>query len=440
MFQLTLRGLLLLLVTGLFLAAMTFSTLFGWLAAAWLGLLLAIFLADWRLTPGPRAWVVERRHDERLSLAAWNRIEIVVRLRTGARALAAWARDEPPATFQIGESGLILPNGVRPGETQKFVYQVWPPRRGDYRFNDLHLRWESVLGLFRRQARFSAAETVKVYPNLVDVRKYDLLVRKNQLWELGLRQTRLLGAGTEFERLREYVPDDEYRRINWKATARRGKPITMEFQTERSQNLVALLDVGRVMRSPVGQVAKMDYAINAVLLLTYVATQKGDRVGVLTFADDVQQWLAPKTGKGQFHRMLELLYAVQGQPVEPDYDRAFGYFSTRQRRRSLVLIFTDLTGSLSTQSLVAQLSRLRRTHLPLLVTVSDPTVQRLARQTVSDSASLYERTVAENLLMERNLVLERLRRQGVLTLDVSADELTVAVINRYLELKARLLI
>lgn len=177
-----------------------------------------------------------------------------------------------------------------------------------------------------------------------------------------------------------------------------------------------------------------------MLLLAFVAAQKGDKLGLLAFSDKVQTWLAPRGGKGQFHRMLEQLYAVEGQPVEPDYQTAFGYFAAKQSKRSLVLVFTDLTGSISTETLVAQMSRLRERHLPLLVTVRDPTVQRLAQQPILDSSSLYQRTVAEQLLDERRLTLERLQRRGVLTLDVAADELSLAVINRYLELKARVLL
>jgi uncharacterized protein (DUF58 family) len=160
----------------------------------------------------------------------------------------------------------------------------------------------------------------------------------------------------------------------------------------------------------------------------------------MTFADEVQGWLAPRTGKAQFHRMLETLYKVQGQPVEPNYSAAFGYFAAKQRRRSLVLVFTDLTGSVSNETLVAGMIRLRRTHLPLLVTMRDPTVEAMARQPVEDTILLYRRTVAETLLAERDLILERLRNNGVLTLDVPADELSISLINRYLEIKAQELI
>jgi uncharacterized protein (DUF58 family) len=435
--QLTSRGFFLVLATAVWLALGVWLSWFIWIAAAWLVMALALLLADWRLTPTAADWELSRQHDNRLSLAAPNRVAVTVRLRRSLRPLTVWLRDEPPPPFRLEPPERILPGVAPVDQPITLDYTVYPPRRGNYTFGDLHLRWQSSLGLLRRQARFPASTAVKVYPNLVDVKKYDLLLRKNRLWELGLRQTRLLGSGTEYERLRDYSPDDEYRRINWKATARRGKPISVEYQTERSQSILALLDVGRMMRSPVGDIAKLDYAINAVLLLSYVAAQKGDRVGLLAFADQVQSWLTPRGGRAQFHRMLEQLYAVESQPVEPDYAAALSYLAAQHIKRSLVLVFSDLTGSLGLEALAAQLLLLRRRHLPLLVTMRDPTVQRLARQPVVDSASLYQRTVAEQLLDERRTVLEQLQRQGVLTLDAPANELSLAVVNRYLELKAR---
>lgn len=439
--QLTNRGILVLLTLTIPIALTAFGGEWRWwIAAIWLILLFALFFADWRLTPKPSAWGGVRHHDDRLSLAAENRVEIDIRLSRGYGPTSVWLRDDPPPTFGVEANQRLLAGTVHPGIPTQFVYLVRPPRRGDYHFGDIWLRWQSPLGLLRRQTRIPAAEPVQVYPNLVDVRKYDLMLRRNRLRDVGLRSVRNYGTGGEFERLREYSPDDEYRRINWKATARRGKPIATEFQTERSQNIMILLDVGRMMRSPIGDVAKLDYAINSVLLLTYVAARKGDKVGLLAFDDRVQTWIAPRSGKVQFHSMLEQLYALEGAPVEPEYTRAFAYLGERLRRHSLVLVFTELTNSTSTETLVRQLLRLRRRHLCLLVTVGDPTVQRLARQPIHDSATLYERTVAEEMLAERDLALQRLRQAGVLTLDVSADELSIAVINRYLDIKARQMI
>jgi uncharacterized protein (DUF58 family) len=438
--QFTPRLFLLILAAAPLLAATALWPGTVWVAAIYLLVLGVVAWADWRVSPAPGQWRLHRRHEERLSLAADNLVELFVTLDGPARPTRVWLRDTPPPTFRIVEGEPVLAGTVAAGETARFAYHLWPPRRGDYAFGDLYLRWESVLGLLRRQARFAAAAPVKVYPNMVDVRKYDLLLRRNRLWELGLRATRHLWRGQRVRTAARLHPDDEYRRINWKATARRGKPITMEFETERSQNIYVFLDVGRMMRSPVGEVEKVDFAINAVLLLAYVATQKGDRVGLLTFDDRVINYVAPRSGKVQFRQLMEQLYAVAAQPIEPDYQVVFSYFAARQHKRGLALVFTDLIGSVSTEALASQLVRMRARHLPLLVTVSDPTVQKLARQPIVDSQSLYERNAAEQVLQERRLVLERLRHHGVHTLDAPADELSVAVIDRYLAMKERLLI
>lgn len=395
------------------------------------------------MSPSPQDWAVKRSHDERLSLAVENPVAVTVTCRqwknrtlTADRAqIQIWLRDEPPLGFHRHATDYVLASSIAPNGTTTVRYSVIPPRRGDYHFGDIHLRWQTRLGLWRRQVTLATTDPVKVYPNLIDVRKYDLLLRKNRLWELGLRNTRLRGAGTEFERLRDYLPDDEYRRINWKATARRGKPISIEYETERSQQITVLLDVGRMMRSPIGDIAKLDYAINAILLLAYVASQKGDKIGLLAFADEVQCWVGPQGGKGQFHRLLEQLYAMESVAVEPDYHRAFSYFASKQNKRSLVLVFTDLTGSIGGDALLTQLIRLRQRHLPLLVTMRDPTVQKMAHTSVTEPATLYQRTVAEQLLEERQLALDKLTHRGVLTLDSPSDTLSLSVINRYLQLK-----
>ena len=317
------------------------------------------------------------------------------------------------------------------------MYYLRPLRRGDYRFGDISLRWRGPLGLVTRQGRVPAANPVKVYPNLLDVRRYDLLLRRNRLQEIGLRHSRLFGQGTEFERLRDYQADDDFRRINWKATARRQRPITVEYQTERSQNVMVVIDTGRLMQSPIAQIAKLDYVINSALLLAYVVTGKGDKIGLMTFADDVLHYLSPKSGKGQFYRMLEQLYAVEAQPVEPDYRRSLSYLAGKQRKRALVVIFTDLSGGMSMRSLVSQAALLAKRSLPLVVTISEPDIHAAAEQTPHDSLSTYQRMVAAQMLADRQLALQDLQRQGVLTLDVPANQLSMAVINRYLELKGK---
>lgn len=435
--HITIRGILLLLLAAPIIGAATWASALEWVAGLYVLLVLGLFGLDWRSAGKVTRFDIARQHDTKLSLGAENPVQLSVRNRS-PRPAKFWLRDEPPDVFTIEQrlfSGLIPPR-----QSWQTTYHVRPLQRGDYEFGNLNLRWLGPLGLVVRQARVEAKAAVKVYPNLLDVRRYDLLLRRNRLQELGLRHTRMFGEGTEFERLREYLPDDEFRRINWKATARRHRPVTTEYQTERSQSVVAVLDTGRMMQSPVEQIAKLDYVVNAVLFLAYVATGKGDKVGLMTFADDVAQFVNPRQGRGQFYRMLELLYSVRAQPVEPNYRRALSYLALKQRKRALIVIFTDLSGGVSMQSLVSHVSVLARRSLPLVVTISDPDVHAAAHQQPTDSMTVYQRVAAAQLLDERQLALDTLRRQGVLTLDVPANQLSMAVINRYLALKGRTLL
>ncbi len=433
----TLRAVLILLFTAPLMVLSTWVPGLEWGAWGYAALVLILVGLDWFLAGKVSRLEAARRHDTKLSLGAENRIRLSLENRQ-ARPLRFWLRDEPPEAFQIEKR--IFQGQVAARGTWQEAYHVRPLRRGDYRFGDLTLRWLGPLGLAIRQGRIPAQGPVKVYPNLLDVRRYDLLLRRNRLQEMGLRSSRMFGEGTDFERLREYLPDDEFRRINWKATARRSFPITAEYQTERSQNVFAVLDAGRMMQSPVAEIAKLDYVINAVLFLTYVASGKGDRVGMMSFADEVSHYLSPRQGRGQFYRMLELLYALEPQPVEPDYQKAFTYLALKQRRRSLIVIFTDLSSGASVNTLVSQVAMLARNSLPLVVTISDPEIHAAACLIPSDSHTTYQRASAINLLDERRVVLDSLQRRGVLTLDVPANQLSTAVINRYLELKGRTLL
>jgi uncharacterized protein (DUF58 family) len=430
----TMRGMVLLLLGAPLLAAATWLPVLRPVAAVFVLLALALLALDWWRAGNVTSLSVTRQHDTKLSLGGQNPITLVLEQRQ-RRPLVFWLRDEPPDAFETDTrilTGMVAPRGRWQG-----TYHVRPLRRGDYRFGDLNLRWRGPLGLVVRQGRFQAAAPVKVYPNLLDVRRYDLLLQRNRLQEMGLRHARRYGEGTEFERLREYLPDDEYRRIDWKATARRHRPVTIEYQTERSQNVIAVLDVGRMMQSPVARMAKLDYVINAVLLLAYVASGKGDKMGLMTFADDVIHFVQPRQGRGQFYLMLDRLYGVEAQPVEPNYRRALSYLALKQRKRSLVVIFTDLSGGISMGELTSHVSMLARRTLPLVVTISDPDIHAAARQRPADSLAVYRRAAAAQLLDERRVALEQMARRGVLTLDVPANQLSLAVINRYLELKAR---
>lgn len=432
---LTLRGGLLLGLTAPVLALATWVPAFGWVALAYFAGACVLLAFDRRAAGGPGRFAVSRSHDSRLSLNADNAIRLRV-IERGQRPARFWLRDESPDEF-IAERR-VFAGSCPPGGEWIQDYAVRPRQRGDYAFADLVLRWRSPLGFLVREARYPAARPIKVYPNLYEVRRYDLNLRRNRLRDTGLRPSRMLGGGNEFERLRDYQPDDEYRHINWTATARHGRPIATQFQVERSQSVIAVVDVGRMMQSPVAAITKLDYVLNAVLLLAYVGAAKGDKTGVMTFADQVRTYLEPRAGRGQFYRMLEMLYAVKAAPIEPNYGRALAYLRRRHRKRALVVVFTDLASGPTLSSLASHVGRLARRSLVLVVTISDPEVASAAVTAPADVAGVYRQVAAAQMLDERTVLLETLRRQGVLTLDVPADQLSFAVVNRYLEIKARM--
>jgi uncharacterized protein (DUF58 family) len=428
------RLLILLLLAAPLIALAAFAPALVWLAVAYVLAVAALAVSDALLAPRPEQVEVERVHDQRLSIGAENLVTLILS-NASSRPLTFTLRDEHPHEFPADAQ--FLSGVIPPYDVFEARYHVRPLRRGDYAFGDVVLRYRGPLGAIVRQARHALAAPVRVYPNLLDLRKYDLLARKGLLHELGLRPTRVYGAGGEFERLRDYTPDDEFRRINWKATARRNKPIAAEFEAERSQHVVCAIDCGRLMAPPVGDLMRIDYAVNTALLLSYVAALRGDHVGVMAFADGVRAYVAPRRGKPQFQRLLDTLYNLQPEPVEADHGEALGYLARRQRRRTLIVLFTDLATPEAAGPLVAHLGRLARHHLPLCVTVSDPFLSAAAGHPAGDTAELYRRAVAEGLLDERRALLDRLHRAGVLTLDVPADKLSAGVVNTYLRLKAQ---
>jgi len=399
----------------------------------------------WLARDGARLRIARVLPTDKLSLGAWNPVHLELDNPT-ARQQHLHVRDVPPPQFELESPAPLFSTALPPGGTHSLTYRVQPRERGDARFGDLHLRVLGPLGLIHRTWRLTDTATpVRVYPSLRDLRRYDLQVRRGLDLQAGAQRVRRPGASTEFERVRDYVPDDEFRRINWKATARRGQPMVNQFESERSQNLVVLLDAGRTMaalaETPSDDAApgltKLDYALNSALVLAYVASVRGDRVALLAYADDVRTFVPPQRGRGALLSTVQALYALRAEPVEPDHGRAFEFLAQRNLRRSLVVLFTDLADRESSATLAAHVTQAARHHLVVCVTLGDPNVRRPARKRPSDAASLYEKMVAQQLLDDRATVIATLAAHGVLTVDTDADTLSPRLIETYLELKQR---
>src|SRR5574337_499357 len=396
--------------------------------------LLLLVLLDFRRAPGAATITVERRAGPRLAIGEREPVTLFVRSAV-PRDLVVELRDEPPAGFP--SEGRLFTLSVPARGRAQGTYWITPPGRGDYAFGDTTARVAGPLGLVRRQWRVPHATPVQVYPNFRLATEMELLGRRSHLLRTGLHLLRRRGQGRTFESLRDYVQGDDTRHIDWKATARRHKPIVREYEVERHQNVLLMLDAGRMMTAAVEGLTKLDCAVNAALLVTHAAVTHGDKLGLLVFAEDVLAYLPPRAGKRQVGRVLEALYRIQPSLVEPDYGAAFRYLATRRLQRALVLVFTDLVDARASARLLRHVAALLPHHLPLLVAIADPALQRYGQETPAAVGAVYRQAVARDLLEERAEALRGITARGGLALDVPPEKLNLAVVNRYLEVKRR---
>jgi uncharacterized protein (DUF58 family) len=404
-------------------------------AVAWdVALALAAILDAW-LPPRTRDMVVTRHEKARFSLGVPTPVGWTLRNLSRYPARFELLDDLPPTFLPSEES---VHGALAPASHASVGYDVRPTERGLHRLRDVHLRLDSFFGLVKKQARLPTDTTVKVYPNIASLARNELGGARAALFELGVRPTQSRGEGSDFESLRDYVIGDSPSDIAWKATARRGRPITRTYQVDRSQSVLVVLDCGRLMTTEVAGLSRLDHAINATLLLSYVTVKQGDTIGLLAFSDTVEAYVPPIRGKAALGRMSEALYRLEARPREASYERACEFLALRHRKRSLIVIVTDVVDNDASSALLAHAARFARRHLPLCVTLKNLDVERLATDEPADETAAYTQAVALDLLYRRRVALEHLRRSGVDVLDVDPRQLGPRVITRYLELKRRM--
>jgi uncharacterized protein (DUF58 family) len=406
-----------------------------YLAALFDLVVIAFAAADYMISEDRESFRVERQVEERFSMGASN--EVTVRVTNLARRkVTLIIKDEYPPGMQLlapREARLTLPAG----RSRTWSYALLPTARGSYQFGETPVRFRTRLGLLWRQLNYPTARSVKVYPDINEAKKHELFAHRNRRPEPGLRRMRTRGQGREFESLREFAVGDEIRHISWAATARRGKLITRQYTVERSQNVVVMLDTGRLMTARIGNLSKLDHAINAALSIAYVAATGGDNVGLVAFSRRVLSYLPPRGGREQISRLMEALYSIEPQMIEPSYKRAFNFFDSSWRRRSLVVILTDLVDRDTSSELLAHTAKLVPRHLPLIITIGDTDLRELVRAKPASPADVYRQAVAEEILRQREEALAQIRHAGGLALDVPAGRLSLELVNKYLEVKDR---
>jgi uncharacterized protein (DUF58 family) len=293
------------------------------------------------------------------------------------------------------------------------------------------------LGLWIVQVRFNLDQISRSYPLIEELVRGDLFAHRRRLYGIGQHQSKKFGRGTEFDQLREYSPDDEFRTINWKATARAGKPVVNQYQVEQSRDLMLLIDSGRLMHTEIGGRPRLDRYLDAAVHLAYLALNQRDRVGLMVFDNEVRRFVPPAHRPRQLDDLIEAVFDLEPRFVESDYGRAVTTLKTRQHKRGLVVLFTDLVDSISSKSAVAQLSRLARTHLPVICILDDPQVPALASKPALQPEDAYVKAAAERFISEKRRTLQALRSRGCLIVNTAAERLNAALVNQYLEVKAK---
>jgi len=350
--------------------------------------------------------------------------------------IAAHIIDELPADFQ--ERNWYRKARFETRSEHHVVYSVKPSTRGEYSFGNINVFVKGPLQLAKRKFVFPAAETIKVYPSYIQMRRYHLLAVSNRLQEVGIKRVRKLGHSMEFEQIKEYVRGDDYRTINWKATARKKDLMVNNYTDERSQQIYCLINKGRAMKMPFEGMTLLDYAINATLVLSNVALVRQDKAGLITFAENLDAFLPADKKSTQMNLVLETLYRQQTKFHEADFEKLYSIIRNRITHRSLLVLFTNFESMDSLQREMPSLKLIAQYHLLLVVFFENTELRQLTASRAITMEDIYIKTIAEKFAFEKRLMVKELHKNGILSILTSPQNLTIDTINKYLELKNKL--
>jgi uncharacterized protein (DUF58 family) len=426
-----------LLALGIPIAAFT-----TWIGTPLLGVaydlcLFAVAYATTRMTPPVSEFRIRRKFDPVLSVRAQNKIVLQLE-NEGDATISGLLRDEPPAHFEASRREFRF--RVEPGETEELTYTLVPPERGSEKFRATFLRLDCPLGLATRQIELDSSEPVRVYPNVLALREFDLLKQQGRLREVGIRRSRAKGLGSEFESLRDYAEGDDYRKIDWKASARRGRLVTRQFEQERNQAVMLCIDVGRHMLAEANGVRKLDHVLDALLMLTNAAAIAGDFVGALVFSDTVKRYIPPRKGRGQVGAIIEAIHDLVAEPLESDTGGAFAFLGSRWKRRSLMVLFTDYDNEDRAREIATAFGPMARRHLALVVRVQDPKLDEVLRSGTPNLDEMYLKAAAGLLLEDRRTASQVISSAGINALDSEPQQLASKLVTFYFSVKERALL
>lgn len=392
------------------------------------------FLLLYRIREGIQ---LERLCAEKFSNGDDNGIRLIIENQYPIK-LQIQVIDELPEQLQVRDQHFDL--SLSPGDVKEIQYDIRPTKRGEYGFGMVNVFVSTFLGIIRRRYLLGEEKSVAVYPSFIQMRKYELLAISNQLQAFGVKKIRRIGNNMEFEQIKNYVAGDDYRKVNWRATARKNQLMVNQYQDERSQQVYSVIDKGRVMQMPFEGLSLLDYAINSSLVISNIALKKGDKAGIVTFQQKVNSVLPASSRNMQLNLILEHLYKQKTGYKETDFSKLYIALKRKVTQRSLVLLYTNFESLSALKRQLPFLRKIRQQHLLVCIFFQNTEVEKLIHTAASDIEELYTKGIAEQLSFEKKLIVKELQSHGIHTILTPPKELSVNTINKYLELKSRGLI
>jgi len=399
------------------------------LIMAGLAILLDLVVLHWLKTPV----LSHREVPNRLSNGDQNEIKLYVQNKLPVRVFISII-DELPIQFQIRD--FDIKTGIAGNEEKIFRYNLRPVKRGEYEFGQVHVYVQGLFGMVVRRVSSDSRMVIPVYPSFIQMRRYELLASSSRSEEVGIKKIRRLGQHSEFENIRNYVRGDDYRSVNWKSTARQNKLMVNQYQDERSQEVYNVIDLGRVMKLPFNGLTLLAYAINATLVISNIALLKYDKAGLLTFSTQIDSFLPAEAQGRQLQKILDNLYRVETDFLEPDYELMYMIVRRYVNRRSLIILYTNFESLVSLERNMPILKKLAANHLVLVILFENTEIKELLNQKEYSIAAVYQSIIAENFLLEKKLIVKELNRNGIQALLTAPEGLSINLINKYLEFKA----
>ena len=393
----------------------------------------ALAIVDLVLAVSPRIIEVRREVPAVIALGTPATIKWSLRNPTRRPAVVTFADELAPS---LGAAMRRVRMRMPRRSTASVGLELRPTRRGEFLVDEIALRVEGPIGLVARQRTRHVPMSIRVFPSFRSKNEAELRINKARILETGLRSAKGLGGGTEFDQLREYTVDDDFRRVDWAATARSGKAIVRTYRAERNQTVINLLDNGRVMAGTVDGVARIEHAMDAVMTLTTVATRLGDRCGLLAFDQEVRSVVSASNSRAQFGRVVEAMFDLEPVFAESDYRGAFSETLVRFRRRAMLVIYTELVEQAVGESLLPALGLIARNHVVVIAAVQDPAVVDWAHGPATTDEDIYRKVAAIGALEERRRTVARLQRLGATVIDAPPRALPMQLADAYLRVKA----